>query len=218
MMLGLVPLGLAFGVLVTQSGFAWYWAPVLSTVIYAGSMEFVALGLITAGTGLVTGAVTAVVVNFRHIFYGLTHPRVHGWAGLYTVYSLTDETYAALAAKENVSERVVAISHLLCQAAWVIPGIIGALVGSALPADLTGIDFVMPALFASLATEAYRASGTPRMVVLALAATALASWLVPAYALILALSVYALVALIPGTMGVRQPEPVIVVDHAPKEA
>ena len=215
MMLGLVPLGLAFGVLVTQSGFSWYWAPILSCVIYAGSMEFVALGLITSGAGLITGAVTALVVNFRHIFYGLTHPRVSGAQGLYAVYSLTDEAYAVMAGKKDLPERVIVLMHFLVQLAWIVPGVVGAVVGAKLPADLTGIDFVMPALFAALATEAYRNSGTPRMVVLALAATAIATALLPDYALIVALCLYAGIALIPGTMGIRTNQPVIVVDQEP---
>ena len=50
--LGLVPLGLAFGLLVTQAGFAWWWAPIFSVIIYSGSMEFLAIGMVTSGFGV----------------------------------------------------------------------------------------------------------------------------------------------------------------------
>lgn len=59
--LGLVPLGLAFGVFITQLGFAWWWAPIFSVVIYAGFMEFLAPGLIGAGVGPISAALTGTV-------------------------------------------------------------------------------------------------------------------------------------------------------------
>lgn len=82
--LGIVPLGLAFGLLITQAGFAWWWAPVFSVVIYAGSMEFLAINMVLTGVGPVSSAVTALMVNFRHLFYGLTFPATSSprpWAG-----------------------------------------------------------------------------------------------------------------------------------------
>ena len=70
--LGLIPLGLAFGLVMTQAGFAWWWTPIFSIVIYAGSMEFLAVQLVSAGVGPLSAAVTGFMVNFRHIFYGLS--------------------------------------------------------------------------------------------------------------------------------------------------
>lgn len=73
--MGLIPLGLAFGLLIAQTGLSWWWAPIFSFVVYAGSMEFLAVGLVMAHTGLLGCAVTSFMVNFRHVFYGLTFPR-----------------------------------------------------------------------------------------------------------------------------------------------
>ena len=75
--LGLIPLGLAFGLVMTQAGFAWWWTPIFSIVIYAGSMEFLAVQLVSAGVGPLSAAVTGFMVNFRHIFYGLTLSLIH---------------------------------------------------------------------------------------------------------------------------------------------
>lgn len=87
--LGLIPLGIAFGLLMTQAGFAWWWTPVFSVVILAGSMEFLAIDMVLTGVGPMSAALTAFMVNFRHIFYGLTFPRhvVRGRLGkLYATY------------------------------------------------------------------------------------------------------------------------------------
>lgn len=65
--LGLVPLGLAFGVFITQLGFAWWWATIFSVVIYAGSMKFLAFGLIGAGVGPISAVFTGIV---DHRWYG----------------------------------------------------------------------------------------------------------------------------------------------------
>ncbi|MDN6476608.1 AzlC family ABC transporter permease [Corynebacterium variabile] len=163
--LGLLPLGLAFGLLVSQSGFAWWWTPVFSFVIYAGSMEFLAISLVTGGVAPLSAAVTGFLVNFRHIFYGLSYPVkavTSPVAKAYGVYALTDETYAILSAHRGSSwtawtqPKIMAV-QVFCQAFWVVPGIVGALVGAALPMDIEGLDFALTALFVVLAIEAMSA-------------------------------------------------------------
>lgn len=163
--LGLLPLGLAFGLLVSQSGFAWWWTPVFSFVIYAGSMEFLAISLVTGGVAPLSAAVTGFLVNFRHIFYGLSYPVkavTSPVAKAYGVYALTDETYAILSAHRESSwtawtqPKIMAV-QVFCQASWVVPGIVGALVGAALPMDIEGLDFALTALFVVLAIEAMSA-------------------------------------------------------------
>mgnify|MGYP002715725730 CR=1 FL=1 len=97
--LGLIPLGLAFGLLISQTGFAWWWAPIFSTIVYAGSMEFLVIDMVVSGLGPFSSALTAFMVNFRHIFYGLTFPRdvvPRGLPTAYVTYGLTDEAYAGL--------------------------------------------------------------------------------------------------------------------------
>ena len=161
--LGLVPLGLAFGVVLTQGGFDWWWAPIFSTVIYAGSMEFLAIGLIGAVTPLASIAAATLLVNFRHVFYGLSFPlhRIRSRAGkLYGVYALTDESYAIVApkARDALSGTRILTVQVVCQLVWVASGTIGALIGAVLPAGLTGLEFALTALFAVLAIDAFRAN------------------------------------------------------------
>ena len=157
--LGLLPMGLAFGLLMSQTGFAWWWTPVFSIVIYAGSMEFLAVSLVTGGIAPLSAMLYGFLVNFRHIFYGLSYPvqAVHSpLARAYGVYALTDETYAILSSKRGVAwtqSRVLAV-QIFCQLSWVVPGILGGLLGSALPFEIEGLDFALTALFVVLAIEA----------------------------------------------------------------
>jgi len=109
--------------------------------------------------------VTGFLVNFRHIFYGLSYPVkavTSPVAKAYGVYALTDETYAILSAHRGSSwtawtqPKIMAV-QVFCQASWVVPGIVGALVGAALPMDIEGLDFALTALFVVLAIEAMSA-------------------------------------------------------------
>ena len=159
--LGLVPLGLAFGILIVQTGYDWWWAPIFSTVIYAGSMEFTAVGLILTGVSLPQIAVTTFFVNFRHLFYGLSFPlhRVRSLAGrLYGVHALTDEAYALLAPRPagTLSGVQVVTTEALCQAYWVMGVAAGALVGNLLSFDTNFLGFALTALFVTLAVDAYK--------------------------------------------------------------
>jgi len=97
--LGLFSLGLAFGLVVVHAGLAWWWATVFTAVVYAGSLEFLLVGLTVAATPLLQVAATTLIVNLRHVFYALSFPldRVdRRWAKAYSTYALTDEAYASL--------------------------------------------------------------------------------------------------------------------------
>lgn len=181
---GLIPLGLAFGVLITQAGFDWWWAPIFSIVIYAGSMEFLAIGLLTAVTPLYSLAAATLLVNFRHVFYGLSFPIESirsGVARVYAVYGLTDEVYAITATKrrsEMTGPRTLTIA-ITCQTLWVLPGVVGGLIGTALPPGLDGLQFALTALFAVLAVDGWRASGDLPSPVIGLVCGLLAAWVAP---------------------------------------
>lgn len=158
---GMFPLGAAFGLLVVQSGLDWWWAFIFSVLVYAGSMEFLAVGLVIAVTPLPQLAMTTFLVNFRHVFYALSFPlyRVRGRAGrTYSMYALTDEAYALTAGRPGVE---MSSSHVLwlqafCQGYWVAGSVAGALLGSWLAPDLLGLTFTLTALFIVLAMDATR--------------------------------------------------------------
>lgn len=194
--LGLIPLGLAFGLLMTQSGFAWWWTPIFSTVIYAGSMEFVALNMVLGGVGPLSAAVTGLMVNFRHIFYGLTYPLhlVRSTPGkVYGTYALTDESYAVVSALPRSTRltgtRLLTI-QIVVQLFWVVPGIVGALVGGIIPPDVEGLGFAVTALFIALAYEAFQSSRDLSTVITAALLGIVAALLFPGQLLVVALTAY----------------------------
>lgn len=199
--LGLVPLGLAFGLLMVQSGYAWWWTPIFSIVIYAGSMEYLAIGLITAGVGPFSALLTGFMVNFRHIFYGLTFPRhsINSRAGrAYSTYALTDESYAIASARPpgKISGTRTLTIQIVCQMLWVIPGIIGAVVGQVLPEGLKGMEFALTALFVVLAWEAFTNNKDWSLPLTAVVLALVAGLLAPGQLLVIALSTYFVILLL----------------------
>ncbi len=109
---GYVFLGIAFGVLMQQAGYSVWWCLAASVLIYAGSLQFVLVDLLSGGAGLVLTAAMTLLVNSRHLFYGLSFIdrfKRLGRARPYMIFSLTDETYSVLCAlPEELSHRLAA--------------------------------------------------------------------------------------------------------------
>ncbi|WP_030370441.1 AzlC family ABC transporter permease [Streptomyces rimosus] len=159
--LGFVPLGLAFGALVTQSGLDWWWAGLSAALAFGGSFEFLLIGLVTAAAPLAAIAVSSFMVNVRHVFYALSFPvhRIPGRLGkTYATFALCDEAYV-LATREQARSwpgRRILWMQCFLHAAWAGSAIAGALLGSLIPERVTGLDFALTALFAVLALDAVR--------------------------------------------------------------
>ncbi|QQU96105.1 AzlC family ABC transporter permease [Corynebacterium aurimucosum] len=199
---GVVPLGLAFGVLMVQTGFDWWWTPIFSIVIYAGSMEFLAISMVTGGVTPAVAALTGFMVNFRHIFYGLTFPRDeirNRFGRAYSTYALTDESYAVLSALPRGSRpsgAFVFTVQLFCQVLWVVSGIIGALAGQAIPPSVKGLDFALVALFIVLAIDSFQNNKDYSLPLSAAVLGVLAGFLFPDQLLMVALSAYFLLLVV----------------------
>lgn len=162
-MLGYVFLGIAFGLLIQNAGYSALWAFLISVVVYAGSMQFVLVTLLTSGAGLFSAALMTLFINGRHIFYGLSFVEKYKRMGKtypYLVFSLTDETYSVLCGTkipEGMEEKKVYFwISFLDQCYWVAGSVIGALAGSYITFDSTGIDFSMTALFIVIVVEQWQ--------------------------------------------------------------
>lgn len=158
--LGMFPLGIAFGLLVLQSGLAWWVAPALSIAGFAGSLKLLLIGMIVTATPLATIALTTFLVNFRHVFYAFTFPLGvvrNPIARGYSVYALIDEAYAVTAAnpRDWTSWRLLSM-QLAFQSYWVGGGLVGVLIGSLLPMRIEGLEFALCALFVTLTLDACR--------------------------------------------------------------
>ena len=199
-MTGYLVLGMAFGILLEAKGYSWFWALFMSTIIYAGSMQVVAVDLLSGGASLLSAALITLLVNARLLIYGLsmlTRYQNKGREKPYLIFALTDETYALLCrpAPEGLNSRQYDLGvSLLNQLYWVTGSVAGSLLGSALPFDTTGIDFAMTALFVVIFTEQFgeRRNRLPGLIGLSVTAACLwifgpLNFLIPAMILIVTL-------------------------------
>lgn len=159
-MTGYVFLGFGFGILMSQSGYGVLWSVAMSLFIYAGSMQYVAVPLLTGGASLLTVALTTLVVNARHLFYGISMVDSYKGTGKvkpYLIFALTDETYSLVSQtqipddidRKNYCFLVSVFDHIY----WVGGTLLGALAGALLPVNLEGIEFVLTALFVTIFVE-----------------------------------------------------------------
>ena len=159
-MAGYLFLGTAFGILLRSKGYGPLWAMAMSLFIYAGSMQFVAAGLLAAAFSPLTALVVTLMVNARHLFYGLSMLEPFekmGWRKPYMVFSLTDETYALLSGMKPPETSADFDTFfwiaLLNQCYWVLGSLVGNLAGEFLAFDTDGIAFAMTALFLVIFVE-----------------------------------------------------------------
>lgn len=159
-MAGYVVLGTGFGIIMNVNGYGVWWSLAMSLFIYAGSMQFASIGLLTGGASLLTVALTTLAVNARHLFYGISMIDRYKDTGAkkpYLIFSLTDETYSLVCSGEHSKDYYFLVS-LFNQIYWVAGTLIGAALGSALHFNTDGIDFALTALFLTVFTEQWLSS------------------------------------------------------------
>lgn len=177
-MTGYLFLGFGFGIVLHQIGYGVLWAGAMSLFIYAGSMQYMAVSLLTSGAGLLTTALTTFVVNARHLFYGISMIDAYKGAGKkkpYLIFALTDETYSLVSADrvpEGISKHgycflVSLFDHIY----WVSGTILGSLAGSLLPINYEGIEFVLTALFVTIFVEQWLSTKNHAPAVIGVAST-----------------------------------------------
>jgi len=163
-LLGYSTIGVGFGLFLTGAGYPWWLAMIMSLWMYAGAGQYIAVGLFAAGTNLIEACLIQLVVNARHIAYGLSMLKRFDGAGLfkpYLIFSLTDETFALLSSlpekpdSGGEEERKLLMFYIsvLDQCYWVFGTIIGGIAGALIPFDMTGIGFALTALFVVLMIE-----------------------------------------------------------------
>jgi 4-azaleucine resistance transporter AzlC len=207
--LGLFVLGIGLGVMVTSRGLPWWLAPIISTVVLAGSVEFILVGLLVAATPLAAIAATTFLVNSRHLFYGLTFPlhRVRGAARrTYSVYALTDEAYALVstAPSGSLSSRSMLWTQAGLHFSWALGSLVGGIAGGTVLGTVPGIDFMLTALFVVLALDAYRTDPDRLTAALAVGSAAVGAVLAPGVLLLVAMTLFAALLLARHYLGSRR--------------
>lgn len=192
--LGYVPLGMAFGVLfASQLDYHWYIATAMALFVFAGSAQFLSVGLLANQAGLLEVGIAIFLLNARHIFYGISlisELRLKGWRRWYLIFALTDESYSlitALPAEQRPQQAMWKIA-MLNQSYWVLGCTLGALLGAGINIPTEHLAFVLPALFIVLCVEQYRVVRAPGLMFAAAALAMLAFWLWSGQMLILSIA------------------------------
>ena len=157
-MAGYLVLGIGFGMVLRTRGYGIWWALAMSVFIYAGSMQYVAIDLLTGGVSLITAAVTTLAVNARHLFYSIS--MIDKYRNQkrknFLIFTLTDETYSLVCNEvpneEDASSYYFYVS-LFDYIYWIAGSVVGSVLGSVLPIQTEGVDFALTALFLTVFVE-----------------------------------------------------------------
>ncbi len=160
---GYLFLGMAYGVYMNANGFSWIYPFLMAIVIYGGSLEFVAVSLLMSRFAPLQTFLMAFMIQARHLFYGLAMLEKYKDAGkykFYLIYALTDETFAVAGSKElpehvDPNRYYFALS-LFDHCYWICGAALGGIFGSFLPFDLSGLDFMMTAMFTVIFLDSFR--------------------------------------------------------------
>lgn len=177
---GFLFLGMSYGFLMKSSGFATIWTAAMSLFIFAGSMEFIAMNLLVASFNPIYSFLLTLMVNARHLFYGISmleRYRGMGWKKPYLVFGLCDETFSinctAKVPQDVDRGTFYLIVTMLNQCYWVTGAITGSLLGNILTFNTEGLDFVMTALFTVMLVNQWEEKKDHRPAIAGIAASLL---------------------------------------------
>lgn len=196
---GFLFLGMSYGFLMRSKGFSFVYPMLMSFFIFAGSMEFVTANLLLSAFDPLYACLLALMVNARHLFYGLSmldKYRGTGWKKLYLIYGMCDESFTincSVTPPPDVDRGwFMFFVTLLNQAYWVTGATLGALLGYVIRFNTRGIEFVMTALFVVMFINQWEESKGHRSALTGVGCTLLClllfgsqSFLLPAMALII---------------------------------
>ncbi|MEF2701301.1 MAG: AzlC family ABC transporter permease [Oscillospiraceae bacterium] len=161
------PVGIAYGLLMQNAGYNFLWTGACSLFVLAGSLQFLMVSFFAEGTPLATVAVMSLLLNSRHVFYGLSFVekfRSFGPWRWFLIYSLCDENYSlhcAYRPEEGVIEKwAYVLTAALVTFYWLVLSMLGTLIGNLITFDTTGIDFALTALFVVILLDQLRDAGT----------------------------------------------------------
>src|SRR5271169_3166223 len=178
-------IGLSYGAIAVASGFP-LWVPAAQSVlVLAGASEFLFIGIVAAGGNPIAAALAGLLVNARHLPYGLALPDMtspdvpgRGWRRLLGSHVMNDESVVFALAQEDLPRKRAAywacgLGVLLC---WPAGAVLGALLGSVITdTGAFGLDAMFPAVILALIVPALRDRRLRRAAILgaviALAAT-----------------------------------------------
>ena len=164
-MVGYFPVGVAYGILMENAGYNFIWSLFSSLFVYAGSLQMLMVSFLANNIPVFTVMITALLLNSRHLFYGISFIekfKTYGLWKYFLIFTLSDESYSLLCSykeKEDVDEKWVHIfSGFLIWMYWIVFSGLGGLAGKLITFDTTGIDFALTALFVVILIEQVKGS------------------------------------------------------------
>lgn len=152
------PLGVVFGVLFVHQGFEWFWAPLMSMLAYAGTVQFLVLTMLDNGATVLAIAVAAFLVAFRNAFYGVSflhrYRKLPPWLKGLLAFGMVDATYAVLVAHPKAPVKFCIKVTALLYLYWVAGTLCGAVFANAMPM-IDGLEFVLTSFFGVLVVDFY---------------------------------------------------------------
>lgn len=157
---GYLVLGFGFGLLLQSKGYNFLWAILMSITIYGGSMQYVGVDLLSSSAGILSAAMVSLLVQARHLFYGLSLLTKYENVGKlkpYLIFGITDETYSLISLtqvpKDVNKGWFYFFITLLNQSYWILGGALGAIFGAIVHINTKGVDFSMTSLFIVLLVD-----------------------------------------------------------------
>jgi len=151
---GYLFLGMAFGLLMNKAGFSLIWSFLMSAIVFAGALQFAGIGLLSAAFDPLSALLLTILVNIRHIFYGVSMLEKYKGSGnkkFFMIFMMADEAFSinAAASLDDSIDRgwFYFFTSLLCYLYWQVSTWIGHLIGQLIPGEIKGLDFVLTALF-----------------------------------------------------------------------
>lgn len=163
---GYLALGFGFGIILDAAGYGILLSFIMAATMYSGSMQYVGATLLATGAPFLSVAITTLLVQARHLFYGISlidKYRNAGFRKFYLMFGLTDETYSLVCAdhpgvapenKQNYYFFITVLDHIY----WISGCVLGATVGSLIDFNSEGIDFVLTALFLTIFLEQWKST------------------------------------------------------------
>lgn len=156
--LGYVPIGIAYGILAQKAGLSAWNTMLMSLIVFAGSSQLIAVGLFEAGAPGLSVILTTFVVNLRHLLMSAAvAPYLKRWRKAELAafaYELTDETFAVHSvrfAAHGPNQAEAFTINLIAQAAWLLGSWLGLMVGGLISdARPLALDYALPAMFIAL--------------------------------------------------------------------
>jgi 4-azaleucine resistance transporter AzlC len=177
---GYLFLGIAYGLLMSNQGFSIVWTVLISSAVFAGALQFASITLLTSAFNPIAALLLALLVNIRHIFYGIALLGKYRNIGVkknFMIFSLADEAFSINVAAQPPSDVdsgwYYFFVNLLSYSYWQLACFSGHLLGAWLPDDIIGLDFVLTALFFVLFLNQWKKKENRKNLLIGVFATAL---------------------------------------------